>query len=68
VTFPNFKNKYESESIITPKQFLEYRKKHNIASKFKIPELAIFCYARDLMEYILNNFVIYTPEHLGICI
>ena len=56
MTFPNFKNKYESKSIITPNQFLEYRKKHNIAPNFKIPKLVIFCYAPDLLEYILNNY------------
>jgi len=56
MAFPNFKNKYKSKSVITPKQFLEYRKKHNIAPSFKIPKLAIFCYSPDLMEYILNNY------------
>ncbi len=56
MTFPNYKNKYKSESVVTPKQFLEYRKKHNIAPNFKIPKLVIFCYAPDLIEYILNNY------------
>jgi uridine phosphorylase len=53
--FPNFKNKHDEDSMITPKDFLNYLRKQGKLKKTPIPKGVIFCYNNDLMDYILKN-------------
>ena len=53
--FPNFKNKHDRESMISPKDFIDYEKKQGNIKKFKHPDSIIFCYSRKLMDYIIKN-------------
>lgn len=51
--FPNFKNKKE-DSIYTPTHYLAYKKRIGKYPKFKAPIGVIFCYNKELFEFILN--------------
>ena len=53
--FPNFKNKKEEESIYTPSQYMTYKKRIGKLPKIKPPEGIIFCYNKELFNYILDN-------------
>lgn len=52
--FPNFKNKKE-DSIYTPTQYMSYKKRIGKYPKFKAPIGVIFCYNKELFEFILEN-------------
>ncbi|RMG83400.1 MAG: purine phosphorylase [Bacteroidetes bacterium] len=53
--FPNLKNKHAKDSMFTPSEFMAYQKKLGKYPKFKPPIGVIFCYDRNLMEFILEN-------------
>ncbi|MCX8015892.1 MAG: nucleoside phosphorylase [Patescibacteria group bacterium] len=52
---PNFKNKYPSKSVFTPKDFLNYQKQRGKYPNFKSPCGVIFCYSKNLLQHILKN-------------
>lgn len=53
--FPNFKNKFAHDALVTPHEFLEYQKSLGNYPRIKPPDGTIICYSRSLMRYILNN-------------
>ncbi len=53
--FPNLKNKHAKDSMFTPSEFMAYQKKRGEYPKFKPPLGVIFCYSKNLMEYVLEN-------------
>ncbi len=55
MTFPNLKGKHAYEAIFTPKEFLNYQKKHGNYPKCKPPKGVIFCYSQSLLKHILEN-------------
>ena len=55
MTFPNFKNKHEEESLITPQEFLKYKKTFGNYPEFKPPKGVIFCYSKRLLNYLIKN-------------
>ncbi|MFX0114018.1 MAG: nucleoside phosphorylase [Candidatus Hodarchaeota archaeon] len=55
MSFPNFPNKHEKPSLVTPEVFMKYRKKIGRYPTFQPPRSVIFCYDRRLHEYILKN-------------
>jgi uridine phosphorylase len=52
--FPNFKNK-KDDSVYTPSQYMAYKKRIGKYPKFKAPIGVIFCYNKELFEFILKN-------------
>src|SRR3989344_2437534 len=55
MVFPNFRNKHNLDSMITPLDFMNYLKKTKKYPKFKAPKGVILCYQKSLMEHILKN-------------
>ena len=53
--FPNFENKHAEDSLFSPKDFMEYKKKIGKYPRFKPPKGVIFCCQRSLMNHILEN-------------
>lgn len=53
--FPNFKNKYAHDALVTPQEFLAYQKSLGNYPRIKPPEGIIICYSRSLMRYILKS-------------
>ncbi len=53
---PTLKEKYNSDSIRTPKNFMKYRIKINKWPKFKAPESVIICYDNRILDYIGKNY------------
>ncbi len=53
---PICKEKYNSESIRTPKNFESYRRKINKWPNFKAPESIIICYDDRILEYVEKNY------------
>lgn len=53
--FPNLKNKHAEDSMFSPNEYMEYRKKRGGYPKFKPPVGVIFCYQTELMNLILEN-------------
>lgn len=52
--FPNFKNKHAKNSLVTPKDYLDYARSRGMVPKAR-PAGLIIAYHRTLMEYILQN-------------
>jgi len=52
--FPKFKNK-KDDSIYTPSQYMAYKKRIGKYPKFKPPIGVIFCYNKELFDFILKN-------------
>ncbi len=52
--FPNFKSKHTKDSMFTPREYLAYLKKRGKYPHFKPPIGVIFCYQKELIEYILK--------------
>lgn len=55
MSFPNFKNKHEEESLITPQELLKYKKKFGNYPEFNPPKGVIFCYSKRLLNYVIKN-------------
>ncbi len=53
---PTTKEKYDSKSIRTPKNFESYRRKINKWPNFKAPESIIICYDDRILEYVEKNY------------
>lgn len=62
MVFPNTKGKHNFDSMFTPKEFMDYRKRVGKYPKFKTPEGVILCYQKKLMEYILKNHKVTRAE------
>jgi len=62
---PTCKEKYNSKSIRTPKNFESYRKKINKWPKFKSPESIIICYDDRILEYVEKNYEV--EKHKAFC-
>jgi purine-nucleoside phosphorylase len=62
MSFPNLKNKYKEESLITPQKFLEYERKLNKHPKFEPPTGVIFCYSKRLLNFIVKNYKVKKVE------
>ena len=56
MAFPNLKNKYKGQSIITPRQFLQYLKNEGGYPKFRKPKGVIFCYSLLILKYIKKKY------------
>ena len=55
MVFPNFENKQDNESLFSPTDFLEYKKKLGNYGDFQPPESVVLCYCRQVMDYINAN-------------
>ena len=55
---PIIKQKYNSKSIRTPKNFMNYRKKIGKWPKFKAPKSVIICYDNRILDYVKKNYLI----------
>jgi uridine phosphorylase len=55
MAFPNLKNKHLKDSMFTPEEFINYKKKRGDFPKFKPPLGVIICYDKNLMKHILKN-------------
>lgn len=62
---PIFKEKYQSDSIRTPKNFMKYRIKINKWPRFKAPKSIIFCYDDRILDYIEKNYEL--VKHKAFC-
>lgn len=62
---PILKEKYNSSSVRTPKNFMKYRIKINKWPKFKAPNSVIFCYDERIMNYIKKNYSL--VKHKSFC-
>jgi uridine phosphorylase len=56
MSIPIYKKKYNSKAVLTPKKFLEYRKKRNQMANIKIPKLAILCYNSNFIKDIKKRY------------
>jgi uridine phosphorylase len=65
MTFPNFKNKHEQDSMFNPKDFMKYLKKIGKYPSFKVPKRVILCYSKSLMDYIIENHKVTKVEGFG---
>jgi len=51
MTFPNYKNKYDKDSLFSPTNYIQYALEHGrISAGTKIPETMILCYHDPLMQ------------------
>ena len=55
MTFPNLKHKHKEDSMFSPKEYMQYRKRRGDYPSFKIPEGVIICYQSGLLDYIIKN-------------
>lgn len=55
MVFPNFRNKHAEDSMISPRESLNYQKKRGKFPKFKSPKGIIFCYDEQLMKDIKDH-------------
>ena len=55
LSFPNFKNKQEHDSIVNPQDFLEYLERVGRRVQFDPPGGVILSYQRGLVQYVLEN-------------
>ena len=55
-TFPHFNEKYKSEAILTPQQFMGFLKEKGAYSNFNAPKTLIMCVDRSLFENILQKY------------
>ncbi|MBD3191908.1 MAG: purine phosphorylase [Candidatus Heimdallarchaeota archaeon] len=62
MSYPNFPRKYSEKAIVTPKEYINYKKKRGYYSDFIPPESVIFFFQRSLKEYISNNYSIKQVE------
>ena len=53
--FPNFKHKHAQDSMISPEEFMQYRKKTGTYPRYKAPKGVIICYHKSLMQYIVKE-------------
>ncbi|MDP3699245.1 MAG: nucleoside phosphorylase [Nanoarchaeota archaeon] len=53
--FPNLKGKHAGDSMVNPKEFMDYRKKIGKYPKYKPLKGVIICYHRSLMEHIITK-------------
>jgi uridine phosphorylase len=58
--FPNFRKKHYQDSIVNPKEALDYFQKIFKSANFAPPIAIIFCYSEDLMEEISNQHLVTT--------
>jgi len=55
MSFPNFKNKHLWDSMISPREFIEYEKKQGRGYKGPVPKGVIFCYDSRLLGYVIES-------------
>jgi len=55
MSFPNFKHKHAQDSMISPEEFMKYRRKIGKYPQYKAPKGVIICYHKSLMDYIIKN-------------
>ncbi|MFC1900741.1 nucleoside phosphorylase [Chloroflexota bacterium] len=60
MTFPNFGNKQDNDSLFSPVDFLEYKKQIGLYKDFTPPERVILCYCKPVMEYVAANYAVTT--------
>jgi uridine phosphorylase len=53
--FPNFRNKHAHESLVTPRDYIEYSRKRGLLPKGRFPDGLIVAYHKKLMEYVLRH-------------
>jgi uridine phosphorylase len=62
MSFPNLKNKYKEEALLTPKKFLDYLKKRGRYPDYKPPKGVIIVFQKELLDYIIKN---HSPINVG---
>ncbi len=63
--FPNFPNKHQEKSLVTPEIFTEYRKEIGRYPEYTPPRGIIFCYQPRLLDYIVKNYAVTKVEGIG---
>lgn len=54
--YPNFPRKYSEKAVVTPEEYINYKKKREYYSDFIPPKSVIFFYQKSLKEYITKNY------------
>ena len=65
MAFPNFKNKHANDSVFSPSDYLDYQKKREDYDKFTAPKGVIFCYSKELIQFVLENHPVTKVERFG---
>jgi len=55
MAFPNFKHKHAQDSMISPEEYMQYRKKTGTYPRYKVPKGVIICYDKNLMGYVIKK-------------
>ena len=55
MSFPNFENKHEHDSIVNPQGFMEYLERIGRYVRLEPPTGVILCYQPRLLRYVLEN-------------
>ena len=56
MAFPNLEGKHSEDSMVDPKEFMEYRKTQGSYPKFDPPKTMILVYQKDLLSSILEDY------------
>ncbi len=62
--FPNFPNKYREKSLVTPKDFWQYKKKIGIYPEIEILKGVIFTFQPRLIDFVIKNYPVKKVDHL----
>jgi uridine phosphorylase len=54
-SFPNFRGKHAHDAFITPKEYIEYARRHGFLTDFAVPGGVIFCYSPSLLDRICSS-------------
>ncbi len=55
-TFPNYAEKWQLPSLVTPEKSLAYHQSCNVLPSCPPPKTVIFCYNQSLMKRVLENY------------
>lgn len=62
MSFPNLTHKHAQNSMFSAKEFLAYQKRNGHYPKFKAPQSLIFCYNKNLLDYVKDNHAVTKVE------